>query len=213
MAFELATGEYLFEPRSGQGYNRDDDHLAHMIELMGEFPRRIALSGAYSRDMFNLHGQLLRIKDFRPWSLLDILVNRYRWSEFDANEFTSFLMPMLDYDIDKRASAFSCLRHPWLVPPCERPSTLSHGLHHSLYFAHQNNVDIDDLLGSVVDDQIELTQSATNAAFYANAFDDDGEECTDEYDGEGSCELDNVSAAASTNNDNLDKDPRLDPEL
>merc|ERR1719510_1456084 len=29
MAFELATGDYLFEPHSGEDYTRDEDHLAH----------------------------------------------------------------------------------------------------------------------------------------------------------------------------------------
>ena len=37
MAFELATGDYLFEPHSGENYSRDDDHLAHIIELLGMF--------------------------------------------------------------------------------------------------------------------------------------------------------------------------------
>ena len=31
MAFELATGDYLFEPHSGDDYSRDEDHLAHII--------------------------------------------------------------------------------------------------------------------------------------------------------------------------------------
>ncbi|CAH2015287.1 unnamed protein product [Acanthoscelides obtectus] len=42
MAFELATGDYLFEPHSGEDYCRDEDHLAHIIELLGNIPRRIA---------------------------------------------------------------------------------------------------------------------------------------------------------------------------
>lgn len=48
MAFELATGDYLFEPHSGPDYSRDEDHLAHVIELLGEIPRQIAFSGIYS---------------------------------------------------------------------------------------------------------------------------------------------------------------------
>ena len=59
MAFELATGmiksklrflnffpgDYLFEPHSGEDYSRDEDHLAHIIELAGHIPRNIAMSG------------------------------------------------------------------------------------------------------------------------------------------------------------------------
>ena len=41
-AFELATGDYLFEPHSGADYSRDEDHLAHIIELVGKIPKHIA---------------------------------------------------------------------------------------------------------------------------------------------------------------------------
>uniref|UniRef100_A0A3B3UBC3 non-specific serine/threonine protein kinase n=1 Tax=Poecilia latipinna TaxID=48699 RepID=A0A3B3UBC3_9TELE len=51
-AFELATGDYLFEPHSGEDYSRDEDHLALMIELLGKIPRHYALSGKYSQEYF-----------------------------------------------------------------------------------------------------------------------------------------------------------------
>ena len=35
----------MFEPHSGEEYTRDEDHLAHIIELAGQIPRTIALSG------------------------------------------------------------------------------------------------------------------------------------------------------------------------
>ena len=56
-AFELATGDYLFEPHSGEDYSRDEDHLAHIIELVGPIPRHLALSGKYSREFFNRKGR------------------------------------------------------------------------------------------------------------------------------------------------------------
>ncbi|KAK7878532.1 hypothetical protein WMY93_030368 [Mugilogobius chulae] len=56
VAFELATGDYLFEPRSGEDYSRDEDHLALMIELLGKIPRHYALSGKYSQEYFNKRG-------------------------------------------------------------------------------------------------------------------------------------------------------------
>ena len=55
-AFELATGEYLFEPHSSEDYSRDEDHIAHIIELLGPIPRDVALSGKYSREFFNGKG-------------------------------------------------------------------------------------------------------------------------------------------------------------
>ena len=35
MVFELLTGDLLFNPRAGENYERDEDHLALMIELLG----------------------------------------------------------------------------------------------------------------------------------------------------------------------------------
>jgi len=61
MAFELATGDYLFEPHSGDTYSRDEDHLAHIIELLGPIPRSIATQGKYSKDYFNRKGIVLLI--------------------------------------------------------------------------------------------------------------------------------------------------------
>merc|ERR1719347_2158716 len=57
MAFELATGDYLFEPHSGEDYSRDEDHLAHIIELLGPIPRGIAKSGKYSKEFFTKNGE------------------------------------------------------------------------------------------------------------------------------------------------------------
>jgi len=55
-AFELATGDFLFNPRSGKGYTRDEDHLARFIELLGPVPKHIACVGKRSRDFFNAKG-------------------------------------------------------------------------------------------------------------------------------------------------------------
>ncbi|BFZ10437.1 hypothetical protein BsWGS_13475 [Bradybaena similaris] len=114
MAFELATGDYLFEPHSGEDYTRDEDHLAHIIELIGPIPRHISLSGKYSREFFNRRGELRHISKLKPWSLADVLAEKYEWSEKDAQEFCDFLLPMLAFDPSERATAAKCLEHPWL---------------------------------------------------------------------------------------------------
>ena len=58
--FELLTGgDYLFDPASGSRYSKDDDHIAQIMELMGEFPKSIAFSGKYSADFFNRKGTSL----------------------------------------------------------------------------------------------------------------------------------------------------------
>jgi len=114
MAFELATGDYLFESYSGQDYTRDEDHLAHIIELLGEIPRRIAMSGKHSRQFFNKKCELRHITELKPWGLFEVLTEKYDWNDTEAQEFTSFLLPMLDFDPNRRATAAECLKHPWL---------------------------------------------------------------------------------------------------
>lgn len=55
--FELITGgDYLFDPASGSRYSKDDDHIAQIMELMGEFPKQVAFAGKYSSDFFNRKG-------------------------------------------------------------------------------------------------------------------------------------------------------------
>merc|ERR1712152_72841 len=95
MAFELATGDYLFEPHSGEEYTRDEDHLAHIIELAGQIPRNIALSGKYSKEYFRKTGELRHITKLKPWPLFDVLTEKYEWDRELAKEFADWLLPML----------------------------------------------------------------------------------------------------------------------
>lgn len=120
MAFELATGDYLFEPHAGENYDRDDDHLAHIIELLGPIPKEIALSGRLSHALFTKRGELRNISGLKPWALVDVLTEKYEWSVEQALEFESFLKPMLAYDPAKRATAASCLEHPWIQKNIKR---------------------------------------------------------------------------------------------
>uniref|UniRef100_A0A8C6TUW4 non-specific serine/threonine protein kinase n=1 Tax=Neogobius melanostomus TaxID=47308 RepID=A0A8C6TUW4_9GOBI len=115
MAFELATGDYLFEPRSGEDYSRDEDHLALMIELLGKVPRHYALNGKYSQEYFDKKGDLKHITKLKPWGLLEVLMDKYEWPREEAETFADFLLPMLELIPEKRATAAECLRHPWLA--------------------------------------------------------------------------------------------------
>ncbi|CAG0922958.1 unnamed protein product [Notodromas monacha] len=114
MAFELATGDYLFEPKAGKNRTRAEDHLAIIIELLGPIPLHIARGGKYSRNYFTPDGQLRNIKRLQPWDLCSILRERYKWDETNAQVFADFLTRMLHYDPLKRARAAECLRHPFL---------------------------------------------------------------------------------------------------
>ncbi|CAJ2654561.1 SRSF protein kinase 2-like [Trifolium pratense] len=113
ICFELATGDVLFDPHSGDNYDRDEDHLALMMELLGKMPSKIALGGRYSREFFNRHGELRHIRDLRFWPHHKILTEKYNFSEQDANDMADFLRPILDFDPEKRPTAAQCLSHPW----------------------------------------------------------------------------------------------------
>ncbi|VDO42618.1 unnamed protein product [Onchocerca flexuosa] len=121
MAFELATGDYLFEPHSGDTYSRDEDHLAHIIELLGTISPRIYKKGAHWREFFDKHGRLLHIHQLKPWSLVEVLTQKYDWPIESAGQFASFLIPMLAFDQDERATARQCLQHDWLKPNGGKP--------------------------------------------------------------------------------------------
>jgi len=76
MIFELITGDFLFEPRKGDSYSKNDDHLAQIIELMGKMPKKFAISGRYSKKYFDKNGNLRRIKKIWYWPLKNVLMEK-----------------------------------------------------------------------------------------------------------------------------------------
>ncbi|KAG0303893.1 serine/threonine protein kinase, CMGC group, partial [Dissophora globulifera] len=115
MTFELVTSDYLFDPQSGASYNKDDDHMAQIIELMGNFSKKLALSGKYSQELFNRKGELRHIHRLRMWPLQDVLHEKYLMPRADADFLADFLTRMLVLDPTARASAQEMAQHPWLV--------------------------------------------------------------------------------------------------
>eukprot|EP00062_Callorhinchus_milii_P006060 gi/632946804/ref/XP_007888739.1/ PREDICTED: SRSF protein kinase 3-like [Callorhinchus milii] len=114
MAFELATGEYLFDPRAGKTFSREEDHIAHIIELLGGIPVPFALSGKFSKDFFNVKGELRHIVTLRPWGLDHVLLEKYAFPLTEAAVFSDFLHQMLQFIPQRRATAAECLQHLWL---------------------------------------------------------------------------------------------------
>lgn len=114
MFFELLTGDYLFDPASGTKYSKDDDHVAQVIELLGDFPKNLAFAGKYSADIFNRKGELRHIHKLRFWPMLSVLQEKYLMPSEEASKLTGFLSPMLHIHPDKRASARDMSQHEWL---------------------------------------------------------------------------------------------------
>ncbi|KAI4529016.1 kinase-like protein [Schizophyllum commune Loenen D] len=116
VVFELLTAEYLFDPQSqGELFTKDDDHMAQIIELLGDFELEAKMGGKYSRDLFDHSGHLRYIKTLKPWPLKSVMMQKYLYSEADADALCNFLLPMLAPDFHKRARASDMIDHPWLT--------------------------------------------------------------------------------------------------
>ncbi|OBA24303.1 kinase-like protein [Metschnikowia bicuspidata var. bicuspidata NRRL YB-4993] len=114
LIFELLTGDYLFDPRNGKSYTKDDDHIAQIIELIGYFPRTMLKEGFNTREFFNHKGELHRISKLKPWGLKNVLIEKYKFPVSDAVEIADFLLPMLTLQPEMRADAGGMINHPWL---------------------------------------------------------------------------------------------------
>lgn len=90
-----------------------------MIELLGKVPRKLATSGKYSKDFFSRKGELKAIRSLNYWGLEEVFIEKYKWSKEDAKAIASFILPMLRYIPEQRATAAEMLKHEWLrgVPP------------------------------------------------------------------------------------------------
>ena len=115
VAFELLTAEYLFDPQAQANlFSKDDDHMALIVELLGDFDMDLKMGGRYSRELFDSKGQLRRIRNLKPWPLERVMVEKYMWDVEASKVFCEFLLPMLELDWRKRARAKDLVDHPWL---------------------------------------------------------------------------------------------------
>lgn len=125
VVFELLTGDYLFDPRAGKTYEKDHDHIAQMIELLGHFPKHIALSGKFSNELFNKKGILRKIEKLNLWSLCDVLHDKYKCSWNDAEQLSNFLIPMLNINAQERATARKQSQDSWVFDADQQPGSHS----------------------------------------------------------------------------------------
>lgn len=114
VAFEIATGDYLFDGMVGDRFARTEDHLGHIVELLGNVPISVLKKGKHYRKYFTPRGHLKKHHPKRFWPLTDVLIEKYSWPEERAIAFSSLLLPMLHYDQDKRLDAEHASQHPYL---------------------------------------------------------------------------------------------------
>ena len=115
MTFELLTGDYLFDPAGTRDYSKDDDHLAQISELLGNYPMHVIEAGKYSPDFFTKNGKLKRIGKLVFWDLNKVLMEKYHFSEVEADSIQDFLLPMLAIDPKERISALLSSQSKWFA--------------------------------------------------------------------------------------------------
>ncbi len=102
------------------------DHLAQFQELLGRLPKNVAFNGKYSLELFNRKGELRNIRKLKFWDVHSVLSDKYRMAPEAASSLASFLLPMLEFDTSKRATAAKMLQHPWVdVQPAAKASSPS----------------------------------------------------------------------------------------
>ncbi len=114
MIFEMLTNTFLFKPRKGENYEKNDDHLALMIETLGPLPKNMIATGKYSKNYFDKQGELIKIHNIKEYSLKEILHNEFKYEKEVAAEIEGFMLPLLQYDPRKRVDARTALKSPWL---------------------------------------------------------------------------------------------------
>jgi len=72
---------------------------------LGRFPKKFALRGAKSKKYFGQNGSLQRIPKLQNWSLKDVMIAKYRFTEEQAFFFQTFMSPLLECKPEKRLLA------------------------------------------------------------------------------------------------------------
>ena len=120
MVFELITGDFLFNPRPGDEYKKNDDHLALFMEMLGPMPKKFAMQGNMFDHYFHKDpntGKYVfrRIHDLHEANLERILIYKYQLKKKEASVLSDFLMKILKWYPKDRPSAEDMLSHPWFT--------------------------------------------------------------------------------------------------
>ena len=119
VAFELATGDYLFDSEAAEGkYTRDEDHLAIIIELLGGLPRGLVTRGRHAVKFFRGRGGWPALRNVRMAELIpmpEVLRRKYEWEEEQVEQFTIWILPMLEVVPEDRVAAGASSRHTFLA--------------------------------------------------------------------------------------------------
>lgn len=117
--FELITGDYLFDPHDGKHFNKDDDHLAQIIELFGEYPSDDYLVNCKLTPKFfkfDSTGKMIlkNIDNLKFWDLKSVFIEKYKFEDnTELDLLVDLIKKCLTYNLDERYCAKSLVNHPW----------------------------------------------------------------------------------------------------
>jgi serine/threonine-protein kinase SRPK3 len=118
MVFELITGDFLFNPRPGSEYKKNDDHLALFMEMLGPCSKKLAMQGNmfdhyFARNPRTGKHYFRRIHDLKRMDLEKLLIYRYQLVPHEAKVLSDFLLRILKWDPKDRPTAQQMLEHEW----------------------------------------------------------------------------------------------------
>ena len=120
--FELITGDYLFDPHDGKYFDKDEDHLAQIVELLGAFPSdEYLIDCKLTSKYFKLDpktNQIIfkNIDNLKFWGLEEVFIEKYKFKKDDIQVklISDLILKCLRYGLDDRYDCRSLINHPWL---------------------------------------------------------------------------------------------------
>jgi len=119
MIFELVTGDYLFDPKKGKTFRKNDDHLALITELIGPcYNTNWLQTNPKVWKFYNKKNMKLKnVTKLHHWRIYYVLLEKYRLKESEAQGLADFLECMLKWRPKDRQSARELQDHYWLHQP------------------------------------------------------------------------------------------------
>ena len=115
VAYELLTGDILFDPHKKHGCNTNRIHIYEMQRTLGLIPQSMILQSKRSDVFFRSDGSQKGIYNFVPNLLIDKLNKiKDKISEVDFQLAYDFINKTLSYECSVRMSMDECLHHPFL---------------------------------------------------------------------------------------------------
>eukprot|EP01062_Namystynia_karyoxenos_P002730 TRINITY_DN1096_c1_g2_i1.p1 TRINITY_DN1096_c1_g2~~TRINITY_DN1096_c1_g2_i1.p1 ORF type:complete len:1013 (+),score=244.87 TRINITY_DN1096_c1_g2_i1:124-3039(+) len=124
IAFELVTGEFLFDPKVQSHVPKDDEdamdeeHISEIIQTLGSPPLKVSTGdGKFVRRFFDpVTGDFLHPQQAVRSDILRQLLDALPDDPEEAGRLFDFINCALTWDPADRPTAADCLQHEWLAP-------------------------------------------------------------------------------------------------